>query len=54
MTDGAEATVLAVENLALSFGGAREDRHGRVLAHLHDDTGLWLQGELLRRGFGHG
>ncbi|MGF1611878.1 MAG: thermonuclease family protein [Kiloniellales bacterium] len=32
------------------FGGRRGDRHGRVLAHLLRDDGLWLQGELLRRG----
>lgn len=48
----AELEKLALgKTLALSFGGAREDRHGRVLAHLHDESGLWLQGELLRRGF---
>ena len=34
----------------LSFGGQRIDRHGRNLAHLHDEAGLWVQGELLRRG----
>ena len=32
------------------FGGAREDRHGRLLAHLTRDDGLWLQGALLARG----
>ena len=36
--------------VALSYGGRREDRHGRALAHLHRDDGLWLQGEMLRRG----
>ena len=36
--------------VALSYGGRRVDRHGRVLAHLHRDDGLWLQGEMLRRG----
>ena len=48
----------------LSYGGRRSDRrsdrYGRALAHLHTeasqtndgqtDDGLWLQGELLRRG----
>ncbi|MEE8445232.1 MAG: thermonuclease family protein [Alphaproteobacteria bacterium] len=34
----------------LSFGGRRVDRYGRLLAHLHDDSGRWIQGELLRRG----
>ena len=36
--------------VTLSYGGLRMDRHGRALAHLHDGNGLWLQGELLRRG----
>ena len=38
------------KRLELSYGGRRTDRHGRVLAHLHDSGGRWLQGELLRRG----
>jgi micrococcal nuclease len=32
------------------FGGARGDRHGRVLAHLVAPDGFWLQGEMLRLG----
>jgi len=37
--------------LQLGFGGARADRHGRVLAHVYrQPDGLWLQGEMLRRG----
>ncbi|KZD09101.1 thermonuclease family protein [Oceanibaculum pacificum] len=37
--------------LTLSYGGARQDRHGRLLAHLHRaEDGLWIQGEMLRRG----
>jgi endonuclease YncB( thermonuclease family) len=36
--------------LELRAGGRDIDRHGRVLAHLVRDDGLWLQGELLRRG----
>lgn len=46
----------ALETLALGrrvtpyFGGAREDRYGRVLAHLGRDDGLWLQGKMLARG----
>lgn len=35
----------------LAFGGAGMDRHRRVLAHLFRDDGLWVQGDLLRRGF---
>ena len=36
--------------LTLSFGGASKDRYGRLLAHLHDPAGTWIQGEMLRRG----
>lgn len=37
--------------LGLAFTGRRLDRHGRHLAHLvRDGDGLWIQGELLRRG----
>ena len=52
----ADAAKAALGNIALgarvtlSYGGLRIDRHGRALAHLHDGNGLWLQGELLRRG----
>lgn len=34
----------------LSYGGLRVDRYGRALAHLHDDQGRWIQGEMLSRG----
>ncbi|HEY9548264.1 MAG TPA: thermonuclease family protein [Kiloniellaceae bacterium] len=37
-------------SLDLGFGGRRGDRHGRVLAHLFDAEGRWIQGELLRAG----
>lgn len=36
--------------LDLGFGGRRGDRHGRVLAHLFDREGRWIQGELLVAG----
>lgn len=36
--------------IALSFGGRRMDRHGRLLAHLHDQEGRWIQGEMLKAG----
>ncbi len=36
--------------VGISYGGRRVDRYGRLLAHLHRDDGLWLQGEMLRRG----
>ena len=38
------------ELVTLGFGGARQDRHGRWLAHLYLPDGRWLQGELLKRG----
>ncbi len=38
------------KTLSLSFGGRRRDRYGRVLAHLHDQDGTWIQAEMLRRG----
>jgi endonuclease YncB( thermonuclease family) len=34
----------------LVFTGRRVDRHGRWLAHLHGEDGLWAQGEMLERG----
>ena len=37
------------KTVTLSYGGAREDRHGRRLAHLQVD-GTWVQGEMLRQG----
>ncbi|HLJ19271.1 MAG TPA: thermonuclease family protein, partial [Stellaceae bacterium] len=36
--------------VTLSFGGTRQDRYGRVLAQLTRDDGLWVEGELIRRG----
>lgn len=36
--------------VSLAFGGLSEDRHGRRLAHLVRDDGLWLQGALLAAG----
>ncbi len=34
----------------LFFGGAKKDRHGRLLAHLLTKGGVWVQGEMLRQG----
>lgn len=34
----------------LFHGPQRMDRHGRLLAHLVGPDGLWLQGEMLKRG----
>lgn len=36
--------------VTLAYGGRRIDRHGRALAHLFRDEGLWVQAEMLRRG----
>lgn len=52
----ADESKKALENLVLGRSvrlvvtGAGEDRHGRLLAHLYRDDGLWVQGEMLRRG----
>jgi endonuclease YncB( thermonuclease family) len=52
----AEEAKAALEGLVLGrtvelrHGGARRDRHGRALAHLYRDDGLWVQGEMLGRG----
>lgn len=44
-------TLTMGRRLRLSYGGRRIDRHGRLLAHLHDPDGRWIQGEMLRHGF---
>jgi endonuclease YncB( thermonuclease family) len=36
--------------VTLGYGGRRIDRHGRALAHLFGETGLWIQGALIDRG----
>jgi micrococcal nuclease len=45
------AEIALGQELMLAYGGARQDRHQRLLAHLFrtgDD--LWVQGDMLRRG----
>ena len=42
--------LVAGREVTLRYGGQRVDRHGRALAHLVRDDGLWIQGELLSRG----
>ncbi|MCC7016989.1 MAG: thermonuclease family protein [Rhodospirillales bacterium] len=44
-----EALVLG-KRVTLRSGGTRQDRHGRALAHLYRDDGLWIQGEMLKLG----
>ncbi|WP_448203647.1 thermonuclease family protein [Azospirillum sp. sgz302134] len=51
----AEAATAALTDLALGReltlrGEGRTDRHGRLVAQVQRDDGLWLQGELLARG----
>jgi micrococcal nuclease len=44
-------SLFAGKPVTLHYGGAREDRHGRLLAHITDGTGtLWAQGEMLKAG----
>lgn len=42
--------LLAGREVELRYGGARQDRYGRTVAHLLRDDGLWLEGEMLARG----
>ncbi|MEQ8325753.1 MAG: thermonuclease family protein [Parvibaculum sp.] len=47
------AAFLASKTITLKYGGARIDRHGRILAHVFAGQGqeaLWLQREMLRAG----
>jgi len=50
----AQAARTALSNLALGHGvelrGGEIDRYGRVVAQVYREDGLWLQGEMLRRG----
>ena len=48
-------TLTAGKPITLHYGGAREDRHGRLLAHLTASDGssreaAWAQGEMLKAG----
>lgn len=43
-------SLVANRRLTPHFGGRQMDRHGRALAHLVSDGGIWLQGEMLRLG----
>jgi endonuclease YncB( thermonuclease family) len=43
-------TLTLGKSLVLSYGGRRIDRHGRLLAHLADAGGRWIQGEMLSAG----
>ena len=43
-------TLTLGKHLALSYGGRKIDRNGRLLAQLTDDAGTWIQGAMLSRG----
>jgi endonuclease YncB( thermonuclease family) len=44
------AHLAQAHTLTLAFGGQKLDRHGRLLAHLYAEDGIWIQGEMLRQG----
>lgn len=43
--------LIGSNGVSLHFGGRKEDRYRRYLAHLTLPDGTWLQGELLARGY---
>jgi endonuclease YncB( thermonuclease family) len=45
------ASLIGDAPVTLHYGGAREDRHGRILAHLVTPDGTWIQGAMLQAGF---
>lgn len=45
------AELVLGRRITLGYGGQRQDRYGRELAHLFTDDGLWVQGSLLELGF---
>ena len=45
------ADLVLGRRVTLGYGGQRQDRYGRELAHLFTDDGLWVQGNLLELGF---
>ncbi len=44
------ASLVLGKRLTLKAGGRRMDRYGRILAHVYLAGGLWVQGEMLKRG----
>jgi micrococcal nuclease len=43
--------LLKGHQVTLRLGTTAQDRNGRILAHLVRDDGLWVQAEMLRRGW---
>ena len=53
LADDAKAALSGLSlgrHMRLAYGGRRGDRHGRVLAHIFDESGKWVQGTLLEDG----
>ncbi len=44
------AALVKNEDVQLSYGGRREDRYGRLLAHLFLADGRWVQGAMIAKG----
>ncbi len=44
------STLIEGRAACLLLSEGRQDRYGRLLAQVHRDDGLWIQGELLRLG----
>lgn len=44
------AEMVLGRQISLAYGGRRIDRHGRALAHLVRDDGLWIQAAMLSSG----
>jgi endonuclease YncB( thermonuclease family) len=54
LAEEARAALAALVNgreVTLRLGETPRDRNGRTLAHVVRDDGLWVQGEMLRRGW---
>jgi endonuclease YncB( thermonuclease family) len=54
LADEARAALVELaqgRTVAVRLGETPRDRNGRTLAHLVRDDGLWIQGEMLRRGW---
>jgi len=44
------AAMVLNRSVQMSYGGARQDRYGRLLAHLHLDDGSWVQARMIAAG----
>lgn len=44
------ASLVLGKRVTLAAGGRQLDRYGRILAHVYLADGLWIQGEMLKRG----